>query len=327
MSRIIYLFLSSPGDCDQERELARSVVTRINSDPAFRRDGIQIVIEESVGVPYSSANAPQLDVDTYRKRPDECAIFVCIFRNRFGSPPEKTLAKPDGQPCQSGTEYEFCVALEQTTITPRLPHMLTYRYIGSVDPGTDAGHLQKIETFFSGGPFVDNQGRCTGGYHTYIDFDEFEGIVEQHLREYMFRDDWFDDWMTRQCDRFVMDAGPRYTKAAHVETDIMQSFDWLLRTEIAFRELDNKLSTVYTSVPFNDPQLQDLKSEFDKLAQRFRKIQVWRDGFPIDECNALFLKVQEKVESALEKQREVFDLLRQVEENEKPSDCLPDREH
>lgn len=318
MSRTVSLFLSSPGDCDLERESVRSIVAKINADPACRRDGIQVVVEESTGVPYSSASSPQQDVDSYRKLPNECDLYVCIFRSRFGTPPEASLTKPDGTPCQSGTEYEFHLALDQAKRTPMQPHMLTYRYVGPADLGADANKLRLIEDFFASEPFADSQARCTGGYHTYDGTENFSELVERHLREFIFKNDWFDVWMLRHCERFVQDAGPRYTQEAHVETDIMYPFEWLLRTEKAFRELDEKLAKIYEHIPFNNPQFQDIKPEFDQLALRFQSVEIWRDGFPIGECNTLIQNARDRLEIALDSQRDLVAAFRQEKEEGKP---------
>lgn len=311
MLRTISLFVSSPGDCNLEREAVRSVIAKINADPACRRDEVQFVIEESTGVPYSSSTSPQRDVDSYRKLPSECNLYLCIFRNRFGTPPEASQTKPDGTPCKSGTEYEFHLALDQAKRTPAEPHMLTYRYTGPIDTGANGAQLGLIEEFFASAPFADSQGRCTGGYHSYDTTANFSELVEQHLREYIFRDDWFDEWMQRHCARFVQDAGPRYTQEAHVETEVMHPFEWLLRTERAFRELDEKIAKIYGHIPFNDPQLQILKAEFDQLALRFQAVEVWRNGFPVSESTTLIQNTTVRLEEALGSQRNLVADLRQ----------------
>lgn len=314
MNRIISLFLSSPGDCILERQAVRSAVKKINTDPACRREGIQVVIEESTGVPYSSSTSPQQDVDSYRKLPNECDLYLCIFRNRFGTPPETSLTKPAGTQCQSGTEYEFHLALDQARRTPSQPYMLTYRYTGSIDSDADAGQLRLIEDFFASEPFADSQGCCTGGYHSYAVTANFKELVEKHLREYIFRNDWFDEWMQRHCERFVQDAGPRYTQEAHVETEVMHPFEWLLRTDKSFRELDEKIAKIYEHIPFNDPQLHGLKSEFDQLALRFQSVKVWRDGLPVSETATLIQDTNVGLEAALDRQRNLVAELRQKKE-------------
>lgn len=318
MNRTVSLFLSSPGDCQQEREAVRSVVAKINTDPACRRDEVQFVIEESTGVPYSSATSPQRDVDSYRKLPSECDLYLCIFRNRFGTPPEASLSKPDGTLCKSGTEYEFHLALDQAKRTPLQPYMLTYRYVGPVDSGADVGQLRLIEDFFASEPFADSHGRCTGGYHSYDTTANFSEFVERHLREILFKNDWFDGWMQRHCERFVQDAGPRYTQEAHVETEILYPFEWLLRTEKAFRELDEKIAAIYEHIPFNNPQFQEIKPEFEQLALLFQTVEIWRDGFPIAECNTLIQNTRDRLESALDGQRLLVADLRQEKEEGKP---------
>jgi hypothetical protein len=192
--------------------------------------------------------------------------------------------------------------------------MLTYRYIGPIDSDADVWQLRLIEDFFASEPFADSQGCCTGGYHSYAATGNFTELIEQHLREYIFRNDWFDEWMQRHCERFVQDAGPRYTQEAHVETEIMHPFEWLLRTEKAFRELDEKIAKIFEHIPFSDPQLQCLKAEFDQLALRFQSVEVWRDGLPISETTTLIQNTNVRLEAALDRQRNLVAELRQKKE-------------
>lgn len=310
MTREIYLFLSSPGDCDKERQHIRDIVDALNKDPACLRDGIVIRIQESDGVPYSAVISPQRSVNDYRKRPEECDLFVCIFRNRFGSPTATSHTKPDGTPCKSGTEYEFCQAYTNAERTERqLPFMLTYQYIGATDQKASKKQLKLIKKFFNSPPFADEEGRCTAGYHSYSTLDQFMEQFQHHLKEYLFNAPWFDGWMKKMRNRLVDDAGPRYTKAAHVETDIMKPFKWLLRTDSTFQKTDESLAELYQSIPFSELNSKSLKADYLSLEGEFRTLAYWRDGLNLQAINDLLVKTENAIKKPLTDASQALDKL------------------
>jgi hypothetical protein len=295
MTRELSLFLSSPGDCQQERDAVREVVQRLNSNPLLRSQ-FRITIEASDtdhGVPMPSSIPPQDGVNLAIKSPEECDLFVCIFRSRFGTPPSKM--KDDGNPFLSGTEYEFHRARNQAKLKDGFqPYMLTYR--GQLDEtklDADSVNQRKlVEEFFNGPCFFDQQGHATGAFHRFETVEEFTRQLEGHLQRYLslcipWLSQSFPSWLLIQRDKLVKDAGPRYTKNAHVETSIMASFDWLLRTNVAFKKLDDALEEVYRKLPHKEAPTAELKKSFKTIAEKLRKTEFWRDSVDFAEIKSL----------------------------------------
>ncbi len=300
MIKTVFLFISSPGDCQLERDTVREVVGRFNSNPLLRSQ-FRITVEASdtdYGVPMPSSLPPQDGVNLAIKSPEECDLFVCIFRSRFGTPPSKL--KDDGTPFLSGTEYEFHCSRTQAKITDGFqPYMLTYR--GPADEtNRDAESMRQvklIDEFFVGQYFFDQNGNATGAYHQFTTTEEFKNQFEGHVRQYLSqRIPWlsqsFSSWLHLQRDKLVKDAGPRYTRNAHVETRIMTSFDWLLRTETAYKKLDDALEEVYKRLPHRESPTAELKKSFKNIAAKLRETKFWQDTLD-------FVKIHDVIQRVL----------------------------
>ena len=130
----IRIFLASPGDAIDERNLISSLEPELNRDPG---DALKLVLQlekwemdatPGIGRPQSIIN----------KILDEADIFICIFRFRFGSPTGEYL---------SGTEEEFHRAFEKAKITGK-PYLLLYFCDSeSVISGNTEQRQQKLEQY------------------------------------------------------------------------------------------------------------------------------------------------------------------------------------
>ena len=102
------IFISSPGDVQQERILAKKVITELNKTFAKH-----IVLE-----PLFWEDMPLLASSTFQEGIDQVInkysidIAIFILWSRLGSPLGKSYIKPDGSPYYSGTEYEFDMMME-----------------------------------------------------------------------------------------------------------------------------------------------------------------------------------------------------------------------
>ena len=128
--RFVRVFLSSPGDCLAEREATHWVVARLNADPVvatFAR--VEVVAWDwGVGVPLDALASPQISVNRHLHIPEDCEVFVGIFRCRFGTPlPTNEFRREDGSPYNSGSEYEFDRAWQARRRGLATPDVLMYR--------------------------------------------------------------------------------------------------------------------------------------------------------------------------------------------------------
>ena len=126
MSVILRLFLSSPGDVAEERQLARDAIAELQRELQFEQVKLEAVSwDDPQGrTPLVAQLDPQTAVERGLPRPSECTVVVGMFRARMGSPllAEK-WQKADGSSYLSGTEYE----IEDALHAEPGPDVLLYR--------------------------------------------------------------------------------------------------------------------------------------------------------------------------------------------------------
>lgn len=168
--KIFKCFISSPGDCEIERESCQVVIDKINNGLAnhlgvnFRKFMWEYDILPDIG-----QNGQEI-IDEYIKK-SNYDIFIGIMKNRFGHPTKKA---------GSGTEHEFKDALERKKKSGNsIPKILFFFGKESVDlnnPNIDEilEQHKKVKHFKS--EISDNG--------IYINFDSitlFEKILEEKL--------------------------------------------------------------------------------------------------------------------------------------------------
>jgi len=276
------MFLSSPGDCVEERSAVHAVVARMNADPlvsAFTRLEV-IAWDWGAGVQLEAFSSPQISVNRHLPTPDDCDLFLGIFNCRFGTPlPDLEFRKIDGTPYQSGSEYEFHRAWETRRRGLPRPEILMYRRQQELPVCQDVKQWQKLEAFFQQTPFMEN-GQWTGAVDRYQSPDEFAQKLEGHLRRLLSQRQpgslpIFGDWLNDQASLLTVNAGPRYTGNAHVETDIGQAFDWLLVKQPAIAGLDKALSEVWKHLDKNKA-FSAIRADMKRIADALRADMYWQ---------------------------------------------------
>ncbi|MCP5090901.1 MAG: DUF4062 domain-containing protein, partial [Gammaproteobacteria bacterium] len=184
------IFLASPGDVGRERELVRGIIERIRTERAFRdRIELQIVAWDQPGaeVAMEAVDTPQKAIARELAKPSECDLCVVILWSRIGTPLPKEYKKPDGSAYLSGTEWEYCEALQAARDHGR-PAVWLYRCtekpkIDIDDPDFDAkrDQWQKVADFFIALNNAD--GSIAGGVNEYQDYQRFGSLFEQQLRD------------------------------------------------------------------------------------------------------------------------------------------------
>lgn len=276
------IFLSSPGDCVEERSAVHAVLARVNADPlvsVFTR--LEVVAWDwGAGVPLEALSSPQISVNRHLPTPDDCDLFLGIFNCRFGTAlPGREFRKLDGTLYQSGSEYEFHRAWEARRRGLSRPEILMYRRQQELPTCQDFEQWQKLEAFFQQPPFMEN-GQLTGAVDRYQSPDEFARKLEGHLRRLLSRRQpgampIFRDWLNHQASLLTANAGPRYTSDAHVETDIGQAFDWLLVRQPAIADLDKALSEVWKHLD-RDDAFSVIRTDMERIANALRADLYWQ---------------------------------------------------
>lgn len=195
--RQIRIFLSSPGDVAEEREIARRVIKDILSvDPFIRgKASIDIISWDDPNAPASlSAHlTPQQAIERGLPSPSDCEIVIVILWSRIGTP----LVMPDGTGYRSGTEFEYLDALKYTRKGDDPPpadskwvrNILLYRrteeptipLTASEEDRTEAlRQWNELQAFFA--QFRGEDGAALGGVNKYANVPEFEQKLAHHLK-------------------------------------------------------------------------------------------------------------------------------------------------
>lgn len=186
------IFLASPGDVQDERELARKVIEYLQGERAFRgRVDLECIAWDQPGVEVAmeATLTPQEAIKRGLPRPAECDLVVVILWSRMGTPLPAEYRKPDGTPYLSGTEWEYLDAVRGARSGER-PAVWLYRRthvpdLNLEDPEFDdkCRQWKKVKSFFEA--LVGEDGSLTGGINTYRMPDEFRGQFEHHLRDHL----------------------------------------------------------------------------------------------------------------------------------------------
>lgn len=184
--KLLQLFLSSPGDCRDERDAVHEVVRKINAD--FESVGVQIKIvawDSGYGVPLEAMASPQASVNSYLPTPEDCEIFIGIFKTRFGSPIlDTTLRKENGEMFHSGTEYEFDRAWRARRRGAYYPEIFIYRECSNIKAclsDEEKQQLERLESFFSSPPFKE-KATWIGSVNSFEGTSEFVLKITSQLR-------------------------------------------------------------------------------------------------------------------------------------------------
>lgn len=168
--KIFKCFISSPGDCSEERKICQSVIDKINLGLAKHLGvNFQTFMWEYDVLPDMGKNGQEI-IDEYIMK-SNYDIFIGIMKNRFGHPTKKA---------GSGTEHEFNDAIERKEKSensiPRIIFFFGKENVDLNNPNIDeiVEQHKKVKQFKS--KISDNG--------IYIDFetvDVFEKILEEKL--------------------------------------------------------------------------------------------------------------------------------------------------
>jgi len=188
----LHIFLSSPGDVSRERQLAREVIDRIQSERAYRdRLKLEVVAwdKPGAGTAMPAQFEPQEAIDHGLKKPSECDIVIVIFWARMGTLLSEKYLKPDGSRYRSGTEHEYLEALGSAKAKKTgKPDVLVYRRkkppdVNLDDPEHDAKKKQwdLVKEFFA--EFRNPDGSLQSFFNEYDEPSDFEKLLGDDLRD------------------------------------------------------------------------------------------------------------------------------------------------
>jgi hypothetical protein len=164
--KIFTCFISSPGDCNEERDFCLRVIKEL--DNGFAKHfgiGLETFMWEYDVLPDMGRNGQEI-IDEYIKK-SNYDMFIGIMKNRFGHPTKKA---------GSGTEHEFKDALERKKNNQKgLPRIVFFFGKENVDPDKfDFEQYNKVKGFKSS---ISSEGL----YVDYNGINNFEQQLKQKL--------------------------------------------------------------------------------------------------------------------------------------------------
>lgn len=178
------IFISSPGDVQQERLIAKKVIVNLNKIYS-RYVELETIMWEDL--PLEATTSFQEGINYFLENsPIDIAIF--ILWSRLGSKLGQSFKKPDGSEYMSGTEYEFDMmyALWEQTKRPKI-----MVYVKDTEPqftgGSNLGDIKEaLEQRARLQSFIEEnfKDRETGTNYAYWQFDKqqtFEERLKTHL--------------------------------------------------------------------------------------------------------------------------------------------------
>lgn len=166
ITRNIYkCFISSPGDCEEERKTCEAVINEINKGLAKHLNiNFETFKWESDVLPDMGKNGQEIiDQHIIDSKYD---VFIGIMKNRYGQPTKKA---------GSGTEHEFNDALKRKEGNNEALQILFFFGKEMVDPDKfDKDQYDKVKEF-------KNKVRNLGIYTDFNDISDFERLIKNQL--------------------------------------------------------------------------------------------------------------------------------------------------
>jgi len=183
------IFLSSPGDVLEERDIVRELVKEALPYSPFVRGRATFDIvswDDRHAAPGLDAHlTPQEAINRKLPKPSECDIVIVILWSRMGTPLPSEITREDGSTYQSGTEWEFenglNAAEEKGSPTTLLYQRTEKPKIDLDDPELHekVEQYQKVKAFFE--HFRDAGGSLTASFATYETIEAFREVLRQHV--------------------------------------------------------------------------------------------------------------------------------------------------
>ncbi len=191
--KTIRIFISSPGDVDEERQKARDVITSLQPRYAGRFRLLSVLWED---MPLQMDGSFQQGIDLVLSNEHGIDIALVILWARLGSPTGLAIRKSDGTEYRSGTERELELMLSSREASGGIrPAILAYtrndpdgfleRQKGQpLEKLEDMLRQRRLAEDFIGENFLNSSGASKiRAFHTFTKPVEFAHRLRVHLRE------------------------------------------------------------------------------------------------------------------------------------------------
>jgi uncharacterized protein YoxC len=257
---VVQVFLASPSDVAQERDILEAVITEANrtwsknlgltfelvrwetnSHPSFSTDP-QAAINEQVGTEYD--------------------VFIGIFWGRIGSPTPRA---------KSGTLEEFNRALSRYQSTQNHPKIMLYFKDAPISPSKiDTSQLAELQSF------KDSISSLGGLYSVFEDVGGFESSVRAHLAA--IAQSFAAEHKPQVADISTFDLTTTHASAAEAEEDDYGFLDYIEIHEARMAEMTAAMNMITQATQRIGEQIANRQQEQQvamlggtNMAQRFVK--------------------------------------------------------
>ena len=180
------LFVSSPGDVDEDRRVAARVIERLRYECSA-----SVALE-----PYFWEHEPLRATQSFQEQiplPSEADAVICILWSRLGTRLPAHITRRDGSRYASGTEFEFEIAAEAYR-DKGAPELLVYRKTARpiTEIESEEQVLERLAQKKALDAFVERwfqgpEGELQAAFHAYKTSARFEDLLEEHLRRLIER--------------------------------------------------------------------------------------------------------------------------------------------
>ncbi len=171
----IDIFISSPSDVYEERQIAKHVIERCNRMHSIAERYVLRPLAYEENAPAEVGSRPQTVVDRHMMKAGSSDLFICILWHRMGTP---VTYEETGERFQSGTEYEFLDAYRNNQMHGK-PYILLYRCMKPFPPERDPQQLRAVEVLFK--RFEGEYAEFKGLYKAYRSNEGFEDMLFQDI--------------------------------------------------------------------------------------------------------------------------------------------------
>ncbi len=182
-ARKLRVFISSPGDVEPERRIAKQVISQLNEEFSGRLHLVPILWEEE---PLLASETAQSQIHPAQ----DTEIYIGNFWARMGTMLPEYIARPDGSRYLSGSEFEFEDAMAAFRSSGK-PEMLVYRKMA--DPMVSLRNTEEVldrlrqkdqlEAFFKHWFESEDGESYIGSCRMFETEGEFEDLLLAHLRK------------------------------------------------------------------------------------------------------------------------------------------------
>lgn len=178
---IIRIFISSPGDVNDERKIALDVVEQFPYRPVFREKvAFRVVAWDKPGADTAmrATLTPQEAINQGLPKPSECDIVIVMLWSRMGTP----FKDMDGKEYLSGTHWELLDALNSEQ-TETLIYRRTEEKLFRADEKGNINQYERVQEFFQSDLFYREDGSILRGVNQYETPEDYRRAFNTHLEE------------------------------------------------------------------------------------------------------------------------------------------------